>query len=166
MDIPWHLAKNKTKLDELANELQKPEIFNDQSKLAELNRAYTEVKEIDELGNKLAQLNEQLVHLQNNLQNEKDDELKNLAAEELETVTKQIAIIETDLTELLEPQDPLDAKNTIVEIRAGTGGDEAALFAAEIFRLYSRFAERKNWHSQIVSANRNELGGYKEIIFE
>ncbi|MBU1039369.1 peptide chain release factor 1 [Patescibacteria group bacterium] len=166
MDLPFHLKKNQQQLTDLANQLQQPEIFNDQNKLANVNRAYSEAKEIADLGDKLNHLLEQQTNLQNSLQNENDAELRELAAEELTEVKKQILSTESDLTELLEPTDPLDAKNTIVEIRAGAGGDEAALFSAEIFRMYSRFAERKSWQAKIMSSSRNELGGYKEIIFE
>jgi len=94
-----------------------------------------------------------------------DDELKELALEELPELEKERASLESELKILLIPRDPNDDKNTIVEIRAGTGGEEAALFAADLFRMYSRYAERNNWSRDIIASNGTGIGGFKEIIF-
>jgi peptide chain release factor 1 len=99
------------------------------------------------------------------LQTESDPELEALAKEELEELKNKFQASEEKIRELLIPQDPNDHKNAIVEIRAGTGGEEAALFAADLFRMYSYYAEKKGWQIQILSANETELGGYKEIVF-
>lgn len=94
-----------------------------------------------------------------------DDELNQLAQAELAEVEPQIEELEREIKAMLLPKDPRDQRNVIVEIRAGTGGDEAALFAADLFRIYTRYAERKRWSVEILSANEIGIGGYKEIIF-
>jgi peptide chain release factor 1 len=99
------------------------------------------------------------------LQDEKDAEMKELAREEVRDLETRLSDAEDRLKFLLVPKDPLDEKNIIMEIRAGTGGDEAALFAADLFRMYSRFAETKTWKFEIMSSNETELGGLKEIVF-
>lgn len=96
---------------------------------------------------------------------EDDDEMRVLAESDLETLVPKIEELEKQLKSLLLPKDPRDERNVIVEIRAGTGGDEAALFAAELVRMYTRYAERKNWSVEIMSQNETGIGGYKEIIF-
>jgi peptide chain release factor 1 len=118
------------------------------------------------LAHKCEQFGEELKHLQATLKNDTDLELRAMAEAEVETVRAKLASAEAELKELVEPSDPLDVKNTIVEIRAGTGGDEAALFAAELYRMYTHYAESKGWHVQVMSESRSTLGGYKEIIFE
>lgn len=96
---------------------------------------------------------------------EDDDEMRGLAESDLETLVPKIEGFEKELKSLLLPRDPRDERNVIVEIRAGTGGDEAALFAAELVRMYTRYAERKGWNVEILSQNETGIGGYKEIIF-
>ena len=100
------------------------------------------------------------------IREEDDDEVRALALDERDAVREQLEQLEQDLKVLLLPKDPLDEKNTIVEIRAGTGGEEAGLFVADLFRMYSRYAERRRWKVEVLSANETELGGYKEITFQ
>jgi peptide chain release factor 1 len=99
------------------------------------------------------------------LQDGADEEMRSLADAEIEEVTPQVEELEGEIKNLLLPKDPRDQRNVIVEIRAGTGGDEAALFAADLFRMYTRYAERQNWQVEILSENAIGIGGYKEIIF-
>lgn len=99
------------------------------------------------------------------LQEDDDEEIRMLAETDLETLVPRIDNLEKELKSLLLPKDPRDERNVIMEIRAGTGGDEAALFAAELVRMYTRYAERKNWAVEIMSQNETGIGGYKEIIF-
>lgn len=100
------------------------------------------------------------------LREESDPELREMAEEEKRDLAASIEELEAQLKLLLLPKDPLDAKNTIVEIRAGTGGEEAALFSADLFRMYSRFAERKGWRIEVMNTNATGLGGFKEITFK
>ncbi len=94
------------------------------------------------------------------------DELAEIAKEEIKVIARRIENLENEIETLLIPTDPLDEKNIIVEIRAGAGGDESALFAAELFRMYAKFAEAQGWRTHIISASRNDIGGYKEVVFE
>jgi peptide chain release factor 1 len=96
---------------------------------------------------------------------ETDADLRAMAEEEIQKFTARNAAIEKELGELLFPRDPMDSRDIIMEIRGGTGGDEAALFAADLFRMYSRFAERKGWKTGLMSASRNDLDGFKEVVF-
>jgi len=166
MNYEQRLTTIHTRLTTLEQELQGQAVLSDAKKLAELTREYRELEEILNVAAKVKQLTDELNHLQQNLKNESDAELRTMTENELERVRRELTIAEAELKELLEPSDPQDAKNTIVEIRAGTGGDEAALFAADLYRMYAHYAENKGWHVGVLSASRQSLGGYKEIIFE
>ena len=99
------------------------------------------------------------------LEQERDEEMRELLKEDLAEAKKQMPELEKELKLLLLPKDPNDEKNVFVEIRAGAGGDEAALFAADLFRMYSRFAERNRWKSELISVNESGIGGMKEVVF-
>jgi peptide chain release factor 1 len=166
MDFTQHLAKIKKRLLELEQNLQSAEVLFNIQESAKLNREYHELSGIVTLADKHEQLTAELAHLQNTLRTENETDLRSLAESEMESVKQKLTELEAELKELLEPSDPMNTKNTIMEIRAGTGGDEAALFAAELYRMYARYAERMSWHVQVISESRSDLGGYKEIIFE
>jgi peptide chain release factor 1 len=134
-------------------------------------------EQIAKLGKKQADLLavvekiQELARLEKELQENKKlaegtDELAGIAKEEIKILTRKIEELENQIDALLIPNDPLDEKNIIVEIRAGAGGDESTLFAAELFRMYSKYAEEQSWKSHIISASKSALAGYKEIIFE
>ena len=99
------------------------------------------------------------------LEQERDEEMRELLKEDLAEAKKQMPELEKELKLLILPKDPNDEKNVFVEIRAGAGGDEAALFAADLFRMYSRFAERNRWKSELISVNESGIGGMKEVVF-
>ncbi|MDB4940349.1 MAG: Peptide chain release factor 1 [Candidatus Doudnabacteria bacterium] len=103
---------------------------------------------------------------ENKILAEGKDELAEIAQEEIRVISKRVATLEEEIETLLIPSDPLDEKNIIIEIRAGAGGDESALFAAELFRMYAKYAEKQKWQTSIISASRNDIGGYKEVVFE
>lgn len=166
MDIADKLNQLQQQVRDLEKQLQLPETFADPVKLKELNRQYAEAQTILDLAEKYQHLQEQHSKLQQTIKQETDPELKLLIEEELTNLESQLKRLTDELKEALEPSDPLDAKNIIVEIRAGTGGDEAALFAADLYRMYSRYAEKHGWQVRVLSESRNTLGGYKEIIFE
>ncbi len=166
MDFTHHLNVTRQKIIELEQKLQSADVLANPQLLGTHNREYQEAREIIDMGDELQQLAKTLAELQASLRTETDNELKVMIEAELETTRRKITKLEVELKELLEPSDPLDAKNTIVEIRAGTGGDESALFAAELFRMYTRYAESHKWQVHIMSASRNDLGGFKEIVFE
>ena len=166
MNITDKLAALHKQAADLEHKLQQPEAFANPAKLKELNQQYAEFRAVIQLAKKHDDLKRQLTELQGTLRAGIEPELKTMAEEEASKLTAEIALLEANLKEALEPSDPLDLKNTIIEIRAGTGGDEAALFAADLYRMYARFAESKSWRVQVMSESRNTLGGYKEIIFE
>lgn len=159
------LNSYKKELEELQKTLSDPSIINDTNRYKALRRRYKELEEICSEWDNYQKLEKQIADTNSFLQTESDPELEALAKEELEELKNKFQTSEEKIRELLIPQDPNDHKNAIVEIRAGTGGEEAALFAADLFRMYSYYAEKKGWQIQILSANETELGGYKEIVF-
>ena len=149
--------------EELARELELPETARDTRRLAQLSREYNRLapvarslEEYDQLGTEL----EQTLRLAE----DKDPEIASLAGEERTRIETRRDELETELIEALLPVDPDEGRNLFLEIRAGTGGDEAALFAGDLFRMYARYAEAHGWHIDIVSASEGEVGGFKEII--
>ena len=158
------LEKIKERFEEVNRLLSDPEVISNQSKYRELSKEYSELQEIVKLYDEFLNAKNQLKEAQEILRSSDDRELKELAREEVNTLEEKLSKLESKLKELLIPKDPNDNKNAIVEIRAGTGGEEAALFAADLFRMYSRYAERKGWKVELIDYNPTELGGFKEVI--
>ena len=158
------LAQIIARHDELESLLADPVIISDPDRLKDIAREHRQAQVIVPKANQFLSLLEQLDG-HKIIINRDDGELKELAMEELPKMEKELARLESELKILLIPRDPNDDKNTIVEIRAGTGGEEAALFAADLFRMYSRYAERNNWSRDIIASNGTGIGGFKEIIF-
>jgi peptide chain release factor 1 len=152
--------------DELERELQDPALHQDPERLRERSKEYAEIEEAVRTIRALDGFRSSLAEVEALAASESDPELRAIAEEERTTLQRSIAEAEQRLTESLNPPDPLDSKDTIVEIRAGAGGDEAGLFAAELFRAYARYAERQGWTTKLVEANRTGIGGYKEVVFE
>jgi len=151
--------------EELSLLIQDSELTKDQRRYRDTMREYSQLSEIVEAKNGLESLAKQLDEAKAIAQDEKDPAMRELAREELRELETKLKSSEDRLKLLLVPKDPLDEKNIIMEIRAGTGGEEAALFASDLYRLYSRFAETKNWKFEIMNSNETELGGIKEIVF-
>lgn len=148
---------------ELEFELSKMEIIKDQEKFKELSKVFSELSETVEAYKEYKKKLKDLEELKLLLQGD-DDELKRMAIEEKDILEKEIEEIERKLKLLLLPKDPYEKRNVILEIRAGTGGEEAALFAQDILRMYLRYAEKKGWKSEILNDNPTGLGGFKEVI--
>jgi peptide chain release factor 1 len=142
------------------------EVGNDYQRAGELNKERIELETIVEKARGYRQALKRLEEARVILQSEQDEDLRSLAELEIRELEPQISRLEGELKALLVPKDPRDEKSVIVEIRAGTGGDEAALFAANLFRMYTRYAERQGWKSEIMSANEIGIGGFKEVTFE
>jgi len=153
------------RLAQLEAELQQPELSADPRRAAELWRELKRHRAAAELLRRYLHLCREQRSLTQLLQSESDAELRELAREELEHTRAELEALEPEVRLALLPPDPDDQRNCIVEIRAGTGGEEAALFAADLFRIYERFAERKGWTLEVLDASSTELGGFKEIIF-
>lgn len=150
----------------IEQELQDPAVAQNPDKLKVLSKEYTDLKETIDLSASLDKIKESIRETEQTLKDETDNDIKQLAEEELVELNAQVNKLQTSLTGKLEPPDSLDAKDIIIEIRAGAGGDESALFAAELFRAYSHYAESRGWKIKLMSANRIGIGGYKEVIFE
>jgi peptide chain release factor 1 len=164
--LPKEKLKNyKQELEELQKTLSDSSIISDTNRYKALSRRYKELEEICSEWSHYQKLQKQIEDTNSLLQTESDPELEALIKEELAELENKIQASEAKIRELLIPSDPNDHKNAIVEIRAGTGGEEAALFAADLFRMYSYYAEKKGWKIQILDVNETELGGYKEIVF-
>ena len=159
--------KEQIKADwkKIESEFNDPRIFADHQKAAEIGRKRNELKTIIDKIELLEDWEKQKEENQKIISQETDPELLNLAEEDNRQLKEKIAKIEEEIIFLTLPKDPRDEKNVIVEIRAGAGGDEAGLFAAELFRMYSRFAEKHNWKISLFNSHHNEMGGFKEVVF-
>jgi len=153
------------KFDAIERQLGDAEVLRDNRKLQDLSREHSRLREIVVLARAFQKQHADLEGAQELARTSDDREMKELARQEAEDLKHRQAALEVQLEVLLLPPDPLAEKNTIVEIRAGTGGDEAALFAANLARMYQRYAERQGWRMEVLSANETGIGGFKEIIF-
>lgn len=150
--------------EQLGNDLL--EVGNDYQRAAEINKERVDLEEIVEKSKEYRQAMKSYEEARTIIETEKDAELVALAEADVEDLTPKIELLEKQIKTMLIPKDPRDDKNVIVEIRAGTGGDEAAIFAGDLFRMYSRFADNQRWKNEILSENAVGVGGYKEVIFE
>jgi len=162
--VEARLRQALARAEEVAQELADPETARNPAKLKQLGREHARLDGIRQTHQRLERLRGELGQAREVLQ-EKDPELAQLARADVERLRPDIERLEHELTELLAPTDPLDDRDAIVEIRAGTGGDEAALFAAELFRMYTRFAEQQRWKVEVLSLSEGNLGGLKEAVF-
>jgi peptide chain release factor 1 len=158
------LDQIEVRYEELTQALLSPEITNDSAKYQKTARAHAEVAPIVEKYREYKDLKRGIAESRAVLVDEKDPEMRAYAEEELAKLDARIVIVEEDLKVLLLPKDPNDEKNVILEIRAGTGGDEATLFVAEVFRMYNRYAETQKWKVEVLSTSESGVGGLKEVI--
>ncbi|MFA6252894.1 MAG: peptide chain release factor 1 [Patescibacteria group bacterium] len=161
-----NITKLQQDLKDLETQMQLPEILTDNKKITELGKKYSETKYTFDLLEKIEKNKSDLASLQASMSQESDEEMLVMTHEEIDQLKTQLDKDLFELEEIVHPLDPRDKKSVILEIRAGTGGDESALFASELYRMYSRFAEKMGWKVKILSQNRTGLGGFKEIIAE
>lgn len=154
------------RFQQLEQEMQKPDFVSDTKKMQFISQEYNDLKETHELVGQYEKLEKELHEAESIIKNETDNELIQLAHAVIKDAPRQLSVLDEHLKKALIPKDPLDSKNIIVEIRAGAGGDEAALFAADLFRMYTRYAETKGWKPHLIHTNTNGIGGFKEVIFE
>ncbi len=159
------LEEIKRRYEEVTQALSDPEVAADPKRLADLGREHASLRAVVEAIEAYERLLAEQESLRELIRTESDPELVRMARHELEELEKQLPAVEEDLRLRLIPQDEMDRRNAIVEIRAGTGGDEAALFAGDLFRMYNRFAERKGWKLEVLDASPGTVGGFREIIF-
>ncbi len=153
------------RFEEVLSELGEPDVANDQARFRKLMKEQSDLAPIVETYRKYKEANQTIEDSLSMLEEESDPEMREMLKEELSGAKEDVSRLEHQLKILLLPKDPNDDKNVIVEIRAGAGGDEAALFAADIFRMYSHYAEANHWKIDTMNSNENGLGGFKEIIF-
>lgn len=155
----------RIRLDEILNELQEPDVANDQNRFRKLMKEQNDLTPIVEAYNEYKECKQAIEDSLEMLEEESDEEMRELAKEELNDNKKRVEELEQELKILLLPKDPNDEKNVIVEIRAGAGGDEAALFAAEIYRMYMHYAENQRWKVELVECEEIGIGGMKNVTF-
>ena len=156
----------KKRWEEVERELSKPEAMSDMKRFAQMNKEYKNLTEIVEAYHVFKNVLSNIDNAKDMLINEKDAELKEMAKMELESLESQREKMEEEIRTMLIPKDPEDSKNAIVEIRAGTGGDEASIFAGDLYRMYTRYCENRKWKVELVDCTEGTAGGYKEVVFE
>ena len=154
----------KARFEEVGQLITDPSIISDMSRYVKLSREYKQLEPVVEALNAYKDILSNIGSAREMLAEEKDDELKEMAREELDIYQQQLGPLEEDIKLLLLPKDPEDDKNAIVEIRAGTGGDEASIFAGDLYRMYTKYFESKGWKASTTSFTEGTVGGYKEII--
>jgi len=154
------------RFEAVSAQLADPAVATNPKMLRDLSREHRELSEIVAKHHQYRRVEQSLQEARQLIAESRDQDLVEMAQAELAEAEPQLAILEEELKQLLVPRDPNDAKNAIVEIRAGTGGDEAGLFAGDLFRMYSRFAERNGLQIEVISSNQQGIGGFKEIIFQ
>jgi peptide chain release factor 1 len=166
MDLRPHLEQCRRRFAEIEAALSDPAVFNNPQRAQELSREYSRLKELLAAGDALAQCQTELTASRELLAAESaDPELAALTREEIARLESREQQLATEVQRGLVPPDPSDSRNTIVEIRAGAGGAESALFAADLYRMYTRYAEARGWKVETVDASPSDLGGFKEVIF-
>jgi peptide chain release factor 1 len=163
MQFQQKLDQLEKRFDELNAQMADPAVISDAAEYRKVTKAHSEISEIVGKYREWKRVEDALSQARPMLE-DRDPDLKAMAQEEVTRLEPELAAIEEELKILLLPKDPLDEKNVVLEIRAGTGGDEATLFAAEMFRLYTRYAETKGWKVEITSSSESSVGGLKEVI--
>ena len=156
----------QNRFNELSELLTQAEVISDQSRYIKISKEYKDLNIIVDKKNEYEEVILNINEAKEIIKNENDKEMIELATLELNEAQSKLIKIEEDLKKLLIPKDPDDPKNIVMELRAGTGGDEASIFAGDLFRMYSKYAEKKGWKVNLVDFNEGTAGGYKEIIFE
>ena len=153
------------RFEEITTLISDPDVISDMNRYVKLNKEYSELQKILDARNEYKNAYDSINEAKSILENESDSELKEMASEQLSHYSEILPELEEKIKYLLIPADPEDDKNVIMEIRGGTGGDEAAIFAGDLYKMYTRFCESKGWKTEITSSNEGTLGGFKEIIF-
>lgn len=159
------LAALVIRFEEIGKLITDPQVIGDMKRYVKLNKEYRDLEKIVNARNEYEQLLNMISEAKSILENEDDAELKEIAKEELDKAINRLPVLEEEIKFLLVPADPQDAKDAIMEIRGGTGGDEAAIFAGDLYRMYTKYCEDKGWKTEITDFTDGTAGGYKEIVF-
>jgi peptide chain release factor 1 len=155
----------KVRYEDIQLQMNEPSVMSDMKNYIKLNKDYKELQPIMEAFEIYKTILSNIDHAKDIIHNEKDEEFRTMAKEELNILTAEKDKIEEDIRMMLIPADPEDGKNAVIEIRAGTGGDEASIFAGDLYRMYCKFSENKRWKVELVDFTEGTMGGFKEIIF-
>jgi len=166
MDIEAKLQQVKERYEEVTAAMSDPAVFDDPDHYTELTKEHSDLKELVELYEEWKGIQNQLAGNKELIEDGEDPEITEMAEEEIKELKPRLEELEEQIKYKLIPKDPDDSKNVIVEIRAGTGGDEAAIFAGDLYDMYRRYAEKMGWKQNIMSLSESEKGGFKEIVFE
>jgi len=162
LDKLQHLV---ARFEEVSTLITDPSVIADMNRFVKLNKEYSDLQKIVEVRNRYKRALDEIEEARQILDSESDSDLRQMANEELSTNTEMLPALEEQIKLLLIPADPEDAKNVIMEIRGGTGGDEAAIFAGDLFKMYTKYCENKGWRCEVSSLTEGTSGGFKEIIF-
>ncbi len=154
-----------SRFEEVSTLITDPAVISDMKRFVKLNKEYHDLEKILSAQQRYKTLLANLAEAKEILENENDEEMRDMAKMEIDQISPKIAPMEEEIKLLLVPADPQDGKNAIVEIRGGTGGDEAAIFAGDLFKMYSRYCESKGWKVEVTNTSEGTSGGYKEVIF-
>lgn len=164
-DLLSKLSALHDRRTEIGKQLADPSVIADQKRFVELNRTYRDLEPIEQAFLRFKRLHDDLGGAEEMLRTEKDADMLELARTEREAARDSIAAMEEEVRLMLVPKDPNDARNCTVEVRAGTGGDEASLFAGDLYRMYTRYCEERGWRVEVADVSEGTVGGYKEVVF-
>lgn len=156
----------KQRFDETSDLIIQPDIISDQKRYVQLNKEYKELKALNEKREEYLSLTANIAEANEIISDGSDAEMVDMAKMQLDEAKERLPQLEDEIKFMLIPKDPEDAKNVMVEIRAGTGGDEASIFAGDLFRMYTKYCENRGWRTSVVDMNEGTSGGFKEVIFE
>lgn len=156
----------KQRFDEIGDLIIQPDVISDQKRYIQLNKEYKDLRELMEKRDEYVSVTNSIKEAKEIIHDGSDAEMVEMAQMELQTAEERLPQLEEEIKFLLIPKDPEDSKNAVMEIRAGTGGDEASIFAGDLYRMYTKYCESKGWNVSVVDYNEGTSGGYKEIIFE
>lgn len=164
-DLLSKLSALHDRRTEIGKQLADPSVIADQKRFVELNRTYRDLEPVEQAFLRFKRLHDDLAGAEEMLRTEKDAELLDMARAERDEMRTSITAMEEEVRLMLVPKDPNDARNCTVEVRAGTGGDEASLFAGDLFKMYTRYCEGRGWKVEVADVSEGTVGGYKEVVF-
>src|SRR5574344_552825 len=165
MEIIDKLEAIKERWENLREQLNDPDLMNDMKRFVKVNKDYKDLEPVVEAFNEYKMVLGNIEEAKEILKTEKDEDMREMAQEQLDEASERSGKLEEDIRLMLIPKDPQDSKNAVMEIRAGTGGDEACIFAGDLYRMYLKFCETKNWKVETVDISEGTVGGFKEIVF-
>jgi len=165
VDIIDKLETINRRWEEMSEQLSDPDVMSDMKRYVKLNKDYKDLEPVVQAFKEYKTVTSNIENAREIIKKEKDEDFREMAREELDTFEERKEKLEEDIRILLIPKDPQDDKNAVVEIRAGTGGDEASIFAGDLYRMYTKYCETKGWKTDLVNMNEGTSGGFKEVVF-